>query len=215
MPSKSRAEWEEKTLRPHLEKPHEHRGPFSTISDLPIKPIYTPEDIAGKSFQDDIGFPGEYPFTRGIHPNMYQGRTWTKRMFAGFGTSQETNKRFKYLLDHGQTGLSVAFHFPTLMGWDSDSPRARGEVGKCGVAIDSLKDMEILFEGIPLDHVTTSMTINSPAAVLLAMYLAVAEKQGISFEKVGGTIQNDILKEYIAQKEWIYPPRPSMRIIQD
>ncbi|OGQ34219.1 MAG: methylmalonyl-CoA mutase [Deltaproteobacteria bacterium RIFCSPHIGHO2_12_FULL_43_9] len=191
------------------------KSQFTTISDLPINELYTPDDLPKDAYKKEIGLPGKYPFTRGIHPNMYRGRTWTKRMFAGFGTPEETNKRFKYLLEHGQTGLSVAFHFPTLMGWDSDSPRARGEVGKCGVAIDSLRDMEVLFDGIPLDKVTTSMTINSPAAILLAMYLAVAEKQGISFDKVGGTIQNDILKEYIAQKTYIFPPKPSMRLITD
>lgn len=188
---------------------------FTTISDFPIKRLYTPEDISKDDYKKDIGLPGEYPFTRGIHADMYRGKTWTKRMFAGFGTPNETNKRFKYLLGAGQTGLSVAFHFPTLMGCDSDSPRARGEVGKCGVAVDSLRDMEILFDGIPLDKVTTSMTINSPAAILLAMYLAVAEKQGVPFTEVGGTIQNDILKEYIAQKTYIFPPTPSMRLITD
>lgn len=191
------------------------KSTFTTISDFPIRELYTPDDLPKDAYKKEIGSPGEFPFTRGIHPNMYRGRTWTKRMFAGFGTPNETNKRFKFLLEHGQTGLSVAFHFPTLMGCDSDSIRARGEVGKCGVAIDSLRDMEILFCGIPLDKVTTSMTINSPAAILLSMYLAVAEKQGVSFDKVGGTIQNDILKEYIAQKTYIFPPKPSMRLITD
>jgi methylmalonyl-CoA mutase N-terminal domain/subunit len=163
----------------------------------------------------DLGFPGEYPYTRGIHTNGYRGKVWTRRQFAGFGSPEDTNKRFKYLLEHGQTGLSVAFDLPTLMGWDSDSPVSQGEVGICGVAISSLEDMETLFNGIPLDQVSTSMTINSPAAMIFAFYLAVARKQGVSFDKLRGTLQNDILKEYIAQKEFIYPPRPSMRIITD
>ncbi|MFC2075012.1 methylmalonyl-CoA mutase [Bdellovibrionota bacterium] len=215
MSSTNMSEWKKNTLDAHLESNNQKKGPFTTVSDLPINTLYAPEDIKETSFEEDIGFPGEYPYTRGVHPNMYRGRTWTKRMFAGFGTARETNKRFKFLLDHGQTGLSVAFHFPTLMGYDSDSPRARGEVGKCGVAIDSLKCMEVLFDGIPLDKVTTSMTINGPAAIIFAMYLAVAEKQGVSFDKLGGTIQNDILKEYIAQHSYIFPPEPSMRLIQN
>ena len=187
----------------------------STVSDLEIDPIYTPEDIAGFDVDSDLGMPGEFPFTRGVQTTMYRGRLWTMRQFAGFGTSEDTNRRYRYLLGQGQTGLSVAFHMPTIMGVDSDSPRADGEVGKCGVAIDSLADMETLFDRIPLDRVTTSMTINGPASILLAMYIAVAEKQGVSPDKIGGTIQNDILKEYIAQKSWIFPPRPSMRIITD
>jgi len=188
---------------------------FSTISDVEIKELYTEKDLKNFNIEKDLGSPGEYPFTRGIHKDMYRGKPWTMRLFSGFGTATDTNKRYHILLERGQHGLSVAFDMPTLMGIDSDDPRALGEVGKCGVAIDTVRDMEVLFRGIPLDQVTTSMTINSPAIVLLAMYLVVAEKQGVSFEKVGGTIQNDILKEYIAQKEWIYPPRPSMRIIQD
>ena len=163
----------------------------------------------------DLGHPGEYPFTRGIHSTMYRGRLWTMRQFAGFGTAKDSNARYHYLLKQGQTGLSVAFHMPTIMGYDSDHDRSRGEVGKVGVSIDTLADMETLFDGIPLDQVTTSMTINAPASILWAMYLVVAEKQGVSWDKVGGTTQNDILKEYIAQKSWIYPPRPSMRLIAD
>ncbi|MDA8122468.1 MAG: methylmalonyl-CoA mutase family protein [Deltaproteobacteria bacterium] len=188
---------------------------FSTVSDMEIAALYTPADSVVIDYGRDLSFPGEYPFTRGVQPSMYRGRLWTMRQFAGFGSAEDTNARFKFLLRQGQTGLSTAFHFPTLMGYDSDSPRSKGEVGKCGVAIDSLKDMEILFDGIPLDKVTTSMTINGPAAMIFAMYLAVAEKQGASFEKLGGTIQNDILKEYIAQHAWIFPPEPSMRIITD
>ncbi len=188
---------------------------YSTISDREVEPVYTPRDIEGFDYDSRLGMPGEYPFTRGVYETMYRGRLWTMRQFSGFGTAEETNLRYKYLLAHGQTGLSVAFHMPTLMGYDSDHPRAAGEVGKCGVAIDTLKDMETLFDGIPLDQITTSMTINAPAIVLLAMYIAVAEKQGVGQDVISGTIQNDILKEYIAQKSWIYPPKPSMRIITD
>ncbi|MGB9735500.1 MAG: acyl-CoA mutase large subunit family protein [bacterium] len=188
---------------------------YSTISDKELDPIYTPEDLEGFDYDEKLGMPGEYPFTRGVYDTMYRGRLWTMRQFSGFGTAEETNKRYKYLLEHGQTGLSVAFHMPTIMGYDSDHPRSAGEVGKCGVAIDTLKDMEILFDGIPLDKITTSMTINAPAIVLLSMYIAVAEKQGVSPKVISGTIQNDILKEYIAQKSWIFPPQPSMRIITD
>ncbi len=196
---------------------HEKDTPkrFSTISDLEIKDLYTTEDLKNFNYEKDLGQPGEFPYTRGIHRTMYRGKPWTIRLFSGFGTAADTNKRYHILLERGQHGLSVAFDMPTLMGVDSDDSRAKGEVGKCGVAIDTLHDMEVLFKGIPLDQVTTSMTINAPAIVLLAMYFAVAEKQGVSLDKVGGTIQNDILKEYIAQKEWIYPPRQSMRIIQD
>lgn len=187
---------------------------FTSVSGRKINLLYTPEDIKS-DYQDDIGFPGEYPFTRGIHNNGYRGKLWTMRQFAGFGSPEDTNRRFKYLLENGQTGLSVAFDLPTLMGWDSDSEQSAGEVGICGVTVSSLKDMEILFDGIPLDTVSTSMTINSPAAMMFAFYLAVARKQGIAFDKLRGTLQNDILKEYIAQKEFIFPPRPSMRIITD
>jgi methylmalonyl-CoA mutase N-terminal domain/subunit len=188
---------------------------FTTISDLEIKGLYTLDDLKDLDYPRDVGFPGVYPFTRGVQPSMYRGRLWTMRMFSGLGGPEETNKRFHYLLNHGETGLSIAFHYPTLMGYDSDSPMSRGEVGKCGVAIDTLKDMEVLFEGIPLNKVTTSMTINPPASILLAMYIAVAEKQGVSKKEIGGTIQNDMLKEFIAQKTFMLPPKPSLRIIVD
>ncbi len=188
---------------------------FTTVSSEKINPLYSPDDIGQMDFLRDINFPGEYPFTRGIHSNGYRGKIWTMRQFAGFGSPEDTNQRFKYLLEHGQTGLSVAFDLPTLMGWDADAEISKGEVGICGVAISSLEDMEILFGGIPLDKVSTSMTINSPAAMIFAFYLAIAQKQNVPFEKLRGTLQNDILKEYIAQKEFIYPPRPSMRIITD
>jgi len=187
----------------------------TTISGKKIKELYIPDDLKGFDYKNDLSFPGEYPYTRGIHPTMYHGRLWTMRQFSGFGSAEDTNKRYKYLLKHGQTGLSVAFHLPTLMGVDSDHPLAEGEIGKCGVAIDSLADMEILFKGIPLDKITTSMTINPPAAVLWAMYIAVAEKQGVSSKVISGTIQNDILKEYIAQKTFVFPPGPSMKLIVD
>ncbi len=188
---------------------------FTTVSGEDVKVLYTPEDTENIDYLRDLNFPGEYPFTRGIHANGYRGKIWTMRQFAGFGTPEDTNKRFKYLLENGQTGLSVAFDLPTLMGRDSDDEMSKGEVGICGVAISSLEDMETLFDGIPLDQVSTSMTINSPAAMIYAFYLAVAKKQGVPFEKLRGTLQNDILKEYIAQKEFIYPPTPSMRIITD
>ena len=188
---------------------------FTTLSDVEIKGLYTPDDIKEMDYSEAIGLPGVYPFTRGVQPSMYRGRLWTMRMFSGLGGPEETNQRFHYLLEHGETGLSIAFHYPTLMGYDSDSPMARGEIGKCGVAIDTLRDMEILFEGIPLDKVTTSMTINPPASILLAMYLVLAEKQGISSRDIGGTIQNDMLKEFIAQKTFMLPPKPSLRIIVD
>ncbi|GJQ61806.1 MAG: methylmalonyl-CoA mutase [Melioribacteraceae bacterium] len=188
---------------------------FTTVSGEDIKPLYTHEDTKGAGFNEEIGFPGQFPYTRGIHVNGYRGKVWTMRQFAGFGSPADTNERFKYLLKNGQTGLSVAFDLPTLMGRDSDDEFSEGEVGICGVAISSLEDMETLFDGIPLDKVSTSMTINSPAAMIFAFYLAVAKKQGISFDKLRGTLQNDILKEYIAQKEYIYPPKPSMRIIAD
>src|SRR5215475_10469866 len=187
---------------------------FSTISGLENEPLQTPESVE-IDYERDLGYPGAYPFTRGVYPSMYRGRLWTMRQFAGFGTAQETNERFRYLLDHGQTGLSTAFDMPTLMGHDSDHPRAFGEVGREGVAIDSLEDMETLFSGIPLGEVSTSMTINSPAAILLAFYVCVGEEQGVSRDRLRGTIQTDILKEYIAQKEWIFPPEPSMRLVTD
>lgn len=198
-----------------LDKSSETGMKYSTVSGENINPIYSPNDIEQLDYLRDLNFPGEYPFTRGIHTNGYRGKVWTMRQFAGFGSPEDTNQRFKYLLEHGQTGLSVAFDLPTLMGWDADAPMSEGEVGICGVAISSLKDMEILFGGIPLDKVSTSMTINSPAAMIFAFYLAIAQKQNVPFGKLRGTLQNDILKEYIAQKEYIFPPRPSMRIITD
>ena len=188
---------------------------FTTVSGQDINIFYGPDDVENINYLSEIGFPGEYPYTRGIHPNGYRGKIWTMRQFAGFGSPEDTNQRFHYLLNHGQTGLSVAFDLPTLMGWDADAPISDGEVGICGVAISSLQDMEILFDKIPLDKVSTSMTINSPAAMIFAFYLAVAQKQGVDFKNLRGTLQNDILKEYIAQKEFIYPPTPSMRIIVD
>ncbi len=207
--------WEETTLQQTLARSPERRAKFITTSSEEIERLYTPLDIAAMDYTRDLGMPGEYPFTRGVHSTMYRGRLWTMRMFAGFGTAEETNARFKYLLEHGETGLSTAFDMPTLYGLDTDDPRAIGEFGKCGVAISSLADMEILFDGIPVDQITTSMTINSPAAIIWAMYIAAAEKRGIPRAKLGGTIQNDILKEYIAQKEFIFPPKPSMRLVVD
>ncbi|RJQ29151.1 MAG: methylmalonyl-CoA mutase [Peptococcaceae bacterium] len=188
---------------------------YTTVSNLPVNDLYTPVDLAGSDYLRDLGLPGEYPYTRGVQRNMYRGRLWTMRQFAGFATARESNERYKFLLEKGQTGLSVAFDMPTIMGFDSDHPRALGEVGRVGVAIDSLADMEVLFSGIPLDKVSTSMTINAPAAVVWAMYIATGEKQGVPSEKLTGTIQNDILKEYIAQKSWIFPPGPSIRLITD
>lgn len=188
---------------------------YTTVSGEPVNVLYGPHDIEGHDYMRDLGFPGEFPYTRGIHPNGYRGKIWTMRQFAGFGSPEDTNERFHYLLKNGQTGLSVAFDLPTLMGWDADAPLSEGEVGICGVSISSLEDMETLFKGIPLDKVSTSMTINSPAAMIFAFYLAVAQKQGVDFKQLRGTLQNDILKEYIAQKEYIYPPHPSMRIIVD
>jgi methylmalonyl-CoA mutase N-terminal domain/subunit len=189
--------------------------PRTTISGVPIEPVYGPEDLNGLDYRRDLAEPGEFPYTRGIHPDMYRGKLWTMRQFSGFATPEETNRRYRYLLEQGQTGLSVAFDLPTLMGYDADQAMSEGEVGKCGVSISSLEDMEILFRGIPLGEVSVSMTINSPAAVLWAMYLAVAEEQGVPWQRVSGTLQNDILKEYIAQKEYIFPPRPSMRLVTD
>jgi methylmalonyl-CoA mutase N-terminal domain/subunit len=207
--------WEKEMLKNTLDKKKEWKEEFVTTSSMPIGRLYTPLDIPNFDYIKDIGFPGEYPFTRGIHTTMYRGRLWTMRQFAGFGSAEETNKRYKYLLAHGETGLSVAFDYPTLYGYDTDHPMALGEFGKCGVAISSLKDMQILFDGIPLDKTSTSMTINGPAAVLWAMYIATAEKQGVDKTQISGTIQNDILKEYIAQKSYIFPPEPSMRLIVD
>jgi len=202
-------------LPEHKPSAGERRARFITISDREIRALYAPDDIAGLDHERDLGRPGEFPYTRGVHKTMYRGRLWTMRQFAGFGTAEQSNERYKYLLRHGQTGLSVAFDFPTLLGYDSDHERSRGEVGRLGVAVDTLADMEILFSGIPLDRVSTSMTINAPAAVIWAMYIAVAEKQGVPPEVLSGTIQNDILKEYIAQKTFIFPPVPSMRLITD
>ncbi|HEY6402117.1 MAG TPA: methylmalonyl-CoA mutase family protein [Blastocatellia bacterium] len=208
-------EWEEKSLKPSLRKMPESQAEFTTVSLKPIERLYTPRDVEDIDFERDINFPGMAPYTRGVHPTGYRAKLWTMRQFAGYGSAFDTNRRFKYLLEHGQTGLSTAFDLPTLMGYDSDHPFSEGEVGKCGVAISSREDMEVLFDGIPIDRVTTSMTINAPASMIFAFFLAVAEKQGADWAEVGGTLQNDILKEYIAQKEWIYPPRPSMRLITD
>ncbi|MFC1847876.1 methylmalonyl-CoA mutase [Chloroflexota bacterium] len=212
---RERRKWEEDELKGSLEALPESQETFSTISGLEVKRLYTPEDIRDLDYSNDLGFPGQYPFTRGVHPTMYRARPWTMRMFSGMGTAEDTNRRFKYLLEHGESGLSVAFDYPTLMGYTSDDPEAYGECGKCGVAIDTLKDMEILFDGIPLDRVTTSMTINPPAAVLLAMYIVTAEKQGATKNDIQGTIQNDMLKEFIAQKTFMLPPGPSLRLIVD
>jgi methylmalonyl-CoA mutase, N-terminal domain len=214
-PSAKELAWEKNTLEPALEKSPERSSEFTTTSGHPIRRLYTDADLPSWDPQSDLGLPGVPPYTRGIHPTMYRTRLWTMRQFAGFGAAENTNARFRYLLSQGQTGLSTAFDLPTLMGYDSDHPLSEGEVGKCGVAISSLADMELLFDQIPLANVTTSMTINSPAAVIWAMYLAVAEKQGADWKKISGTLQNDILKEYIAQKEYIYPPEPSMRLVID
>ena len=213
--AEARRAWERDVLGPALARAGERRDEFTTVSGRPVERLYTPLDQAGASYLAKIGFPGSYPFTRGVHATMYRGQLWTMRMFAGFGTAEETNARYKYLLEHGETGLSVAFDFPTLYGYDTDDPEAEGEFGKCGVAVSSLADMEVLFDGIPVDRITTSMTINGPAAVIWAMYIVAAERRGIPMAQLGGTIQNDILKEYIAQKSWIFPPRPSMRLIVD
>ena len=212
---KRKKQWEKNTLKKALEGYPERKSEFTTISDMRIDRLYTPEDSAVIDYLKDIGFPGEWPYTRGVQPTMYRGRFWTMRQYAGFGTAEDSNKRYKYLLEQGQTGLSVAFDLPTQMGYDSDHKICRGEVGKCGVAISSLKDMEVLFDGIPLNKVSTSMTINSTAMILLAMYVAVAEKQGINQRELAGTIQNDILKEYIARGTYIFPPRESMRLVTD
>lgn len=213
--SDARKRWDDNTVKKTLEKFPERQGTFYTISGVPVNRLYTPLDIKDTNYTRDIGFPGEYPFTRGVQPTGYRGRFWTMRQYSGFATARESNERFKFLLQQGQTGLSVAFDLPTQIGYDSDHPLSQGEVGKVGVAIDSLADMEVLFDGIPLDKVSTSMTINAPAAVLLAMYIAVAEKQGVTMDKLRGTIQNDILKEYVARGTYIFPPSPSMRLITD
>ncbi|MGI9165113.1 MAG: acyl-CoA mutase large subunit family protein [Pyrinomonadaceae bacterium] len=207
--------WQSETLEPALNQHPETKKRFENVSLEEVNRLYSPADLAAVDFKNDISFPGQFPYTRGIHPTGYRGKLWTMRQFAGFSTPEETNLRFKYLLDHGQNGLSVAYDLPTLMGYDADSPLSEGEVGKCGVAVSSLADMEVLFDGIPLEKVTVSQTINAPASVLLAMYLVVAEKQGADWKKISGTLQNDILKEYIAQKEWIYPIRPAMKLVID
>jgi methylmalonyl-CoA mutase N-terminal domain/subunit len=214
-PSEAEQRWEKEVLKPALEKSPERQEIFTTLSGVPIERLYTPADLADFDYACNLGDPGEYPFTRGIHRTMYRGKLWTMRQFSGFATPEDTNQRLHYLLKQGQTGLSIAFDLPTLMGYDSDHPLADGEVGKCGVAVSSLADMETLLAGLPLEEITTSMTINSPAAMVWAMYLVVAEKQGADWKKISGTTQNDILKEYIAQKEYIYPPEPSMRLVVD
>ncbi len=207
---KEKEKWENNIFSTHKNRHPERKDKFENLSSIEIKPLYTPDDISNKDYLRDINFPGVYPYLRGLHPTMYRGRLWTFRQFSGFGSAEETNKRYKYLLNHGETGLSVAFDYPTLYGYDTDHPMSRGEFGKCGVAISSLQDMEILFKDIPIDKVTTSMTINGPAAIVWAFYIANAENRGISKDVIGGTIQNDILKEYIAQKSFIFPPEPSM-----
>ncbi|MDD2388743.1 MAG: methylmalonyl-CoA mutase family protein [Desulfobacterales bacterium] len=207
--------WEDGTLKKVLDKRGEQKKVFTSISGIPTERLYSPPDISDLDYGRDLGFPGDYPYTRGVQPTMYRGRYWTMRQYAGFGSAKETNERYRYLLDQGQTGLSVAFHLPTQAGYDSDHPLAMGEVGKVGVAIDSIDDMRVLFDQIPLDKVTTSMTINAPAPVLLAMYLSLAEEQGVSMDKVGGTIQNDVLKEIICRGQYIYPPKPTMRLTVD
>ena len=210
-----REEWENDSLKKALASIPERRKSFITTSSEPINGVYTPLDVSDLDYEQDLGMPGEYPYTRGVHPTLHRGKLWTMRMFAGFGTAEETNERFKYLLSQGQTGLSIAFDLATLMGYDTDQPEALGEFGTCGVAVSSLQDMEILLEGIPLDKVSTSMTINSPAAIIWAMYIAAAENKGVRADQLRGTIQNDILKEFIAQKEFIFPPAPSMRLVVD
>ena len=212
---RAREKWEQDDLQGALSAMPERQTSFITTSSEPVERLYTPLDLPNFDYLTDLGFPGEYPYTRGVHPTLHRGRLWTMRMFAGFGTAEETNARFKYLLEQGQTGLSIAYDLPTLMGYDSDAPEALGEFGRCGVAVSSLKDMEVLLSGIPLNKVSTSMTINSPAAIIWAMYIAAAEKQGVTPDQLRGTTQNDILKEYIAQKEYIFPPEPSMRLVVD
>ena len=212
---KRRQKWERSTVPSWIKRHPERRKDFETVSGVPVRRLYTPEDIKGLDYYEDLGFPGEQPFTRGVHATMYRGRFWTMRMFAGFGTAEQTNQRFKYLLKEGETGLSVAFDYPTIMGYDSDHEMSLGEVGQCGVAISHLKDMEILFDGIPLDKVSTSMTINGPAPMLLGMYVCVGDKQGVPRERISGTTQNDNLKEFFAQKLCIFPPKPSLKLSVD
>jgi len=210
----AKREWEERTVKPVLERFPERRERFETLSGIPLDRVYTPAEVE-VDYLKDLGFPGEYPFTRGVQPTMYRGRLWTMRQYAGYATAEESNARYKYLLEQGQTGLSVAFDLPTQLGYDADDPLAEGEVGKVGVSISSLDDMRVLFDGIPLDRVSTSMTINAPAAVILAMYIAVAKEQGVEPKRLRGTVQNDILKEYVARGTYIFPPRPSMRLVTD
>src|SRR5689334_14903339 len=214
-PPEAERRWEIEILRPAIRRSPERKEQFTSLSGVPVERLYTPANLPGFDCARDLGDPGEYPYTRGIHPTMYRGKIWTMRQFSGFGTPEDTNRRLHYLLQQGQTGLSIAFDLPTLMGYDSDHALAEGEVGKCGVAVSSLADMETLLAGLPLEQVTTSMTINSPAAIIWAMYLVAAEKACADWKKISGTTQNDILKEYIAQKEYIFPPRPSMRLVVD
>ena len=215
MASESKARWREAALEPLKKRYPERRDSFSTSSDLEVDTVYVPEDLDGFDYAEKLGYPGEYPYTRGVQPNMYRGRLWTMRQYAGLASPEESNRRYRYLLDQGQTGLSIAFDLPTQTGYDSDHPMARGEVGRVGVPISSLADMEVLFDGIPLDKVSTSMTINATASILLALYVAVGKKQGVPLDKLNGTLQNDILKEYIARGTYIYPPTPSMRLVTD
>ncbi|MDY7018722.1 MAG: methylmalonyl-CoA mutase family protein [Chloroflexota bacterium] len=215
MTNKTKQEWSENCLASVLKRSPERQDNFKTTSDIELDTVYTPEDLTDSDYLEDLGYPAEYPFTRGVQPNMYRGRIWTMRQYAGFGSAEETNNRYRYLLEEGQTGLSVAFDLPTQIGYDSDHPLARGEVGKVGVAVDSLHDMEIIFNGIPLDKISTSMTVNATCAPILAMYIAVAKKQGVALDRLDGTTQNDILKEYIARGTYIFPPKPSIRLIAD
>ena len=215
MASENREQWREAALEPLKKRYPERRDSFSTSSDLEVDTVYVPEDLDGFDYADKLGYPGEYPYTRGVQPNMYRGRLWTMRQYAGLASPEESNRRYRYLLDQGQTGLSIAFDLPTQTGYDSDHPMATGEVGRVGVPISSLADMEVLFDGIPLDRVSTSMTINATASILLALYVAVGKKQGVPLDKLNGTLQNDILKEYIARGTYIYPPAPSMRLVTD
>jgi len=215
MPSSSKKEWQENVLRPSIKKFPERQDCFETSSQAEVEALYTPEDLKDFEYNRSLGYPGEFPFTRGIQPTMYRGRLWTMRQYAGFASAEESNKRYRFLLEQGQTGLSIAFDLPTQIGYDSDHSRAHGEVGKVGVPISTLKDMEVLFQGIPLDRVSTSMTANATAPVLLAMYIALARKQGIDVGQLDGTVQNDVLKEYIARGTYIFPPRPSMRLTTD
>jgi methylmalonyl-CoA mutase N-terminal domain/subunit len=212
---RTKRQWELETYRPFVEGAPERPVRFESLSGIPVEPLYGPEHLAGWRYADKLGYPGEFPYTRGAYPSMYRGRLWTMRMFAGFGRPEDTNRRFRYLLEQGQTGLSTAFDMPALMGYDADHPRARGEVGREGVSVSTLADFETLFQDIPLDQVTTSMTINCTASVALAMYLALADKQGVSWSRIGGTMQNDMLKEFIAQKEWISPPESAVRVVVD